>query len=60
MPKNITKYRKKTLVYAQLENDTDYRYGTTGYGRIVWGVIITLSIIVICISVASAGGTHAW
>ncbi|WP_146185975.1 hypothetical protein [Flavobacterium album] len=60
MPKNITKYRKKTLVYAQIHNDPEYRYGINGYGRIVLGTIIALSIVVICISAASAGGTQPW
>lgn len=63
MSKNISKYRKqhlKALASGQVNNELEYRYGTAGYGRIVWGTIITLSIIAICISVASGSGHRAW
>ncbi|MCW4470107.1 hypothetical protein OGH69_14110 [Flavobacterium sp. MFBS3-15] len=64
MSKNISKYRKqylKALAEGKLNNAAEYRYGITGYGRIVWGTIITLSAIVIGISLTSSGnGSSAW
>jgi len=63
MSKNISKYRKqylKALAAGQVNNDIEYRYGISGHGRIVWGTIIALSIVVICVSVASGSGHHAW
>ncbi|WP_294825041.1 hypothetical protein [uncultured Flavobacterium sp.] len=64
MSKNISKYRKqhlKALASGEINNDFAYRYGTSGYGRVVWGTIITLSLIVACLSIASSGDGHtAW
>lgn len=64
MSKNISKYRKqylKALAAGQINNEMEYRYGITGYGRIVWGTIIALSIIVLCVSLASSdNGSVVW
>lgn len=60
MPKNINKLRKKTLVHEQVQSAFEYRYGINGYGRVVWGTIIVLSIAALCISAATVSSVHVW